>query len=133
MIGLNKKDKGELSGRYVALVAIMGVIFSTIIIRLGYLQVIKSEYYKEKATTKNSKTLSTIAPRGEISDRNGEILATNRQSFSIIFTETTTSNEEFFRTIDKVFNLLEKNDEKLSDTFQLKVNPFRLEISSEAS
>lgn len=127
---MNKKDNGELSGRYVALGVIMCMIFSAIVLRLAYLQIVKKEYYREKETAKNSKTISTIAPRGEIYDRNGEVLAANRQGFSIIFTETTTSKEEFFKTISDVFKLLEENNEKLSDNFPLKVNPFRLEVSS---
>lgn len=123
------KEKNRFN-RYTAFILIMCIIFTTIIIRLAYLQIFKTQYYKEKASSNRNKIISTTAPRGEIYDRNGEVLATNRQGFGLIFTETDENKADFYKTMEKVFGLLEENGEAISDTFELKVDPFRLETTS---
>lgn len=123
------KEKKKFN-RYTALIVIMCIIFTAIILRLGYLQIFKTQYYREKASNNKNKIISTTAPRGEIYDRSGEVLATNRQGFSLIYTETDENKAEFYKTMEKVFELLEGSGEVISDTFELQVNPIRLETTS---
>ena len=42
-------EKGEKFNRYNVLLVIMVAIFSTIIVKLYYLQVLNGQYYKDKA------------------------------------------------------------------------------------
>ena len=126
---MNKK-KGF--NRFTALVIIMMLLFSTIVARLSYLQVVSAEEYKELANNKSIRQIPEPAPRGDIIDRNGIKLATSKQSYMIVFMETEESKKEFFSTFKKVFNLLdssvrinekgEKEQEKVQDELDLKVN-----------
>jgi penicillin-binding protein 2 len=85
------------------------------------IQVVNGEIYRETANQKNHKIISTTAPRGEIIDRNGAILATSLQSYILIFTKTQESEESFFPTMDNVFKILDNNKEVQVDEFLLKV------------
>nr|WP_276575991.1 penicillin-binding transpeptidase domain-containing protein [Oceanirhabdus seepicola] len=107
----------------------MCLIFATIVGKLIYLQVFNVEVYREKANNGRHKVISNSAPRGNIYDTDGEILATNKQGFSLIFTETSESKENFFLTIKEVFAVLEENGEVLSENFPLKVDPIRFEFN----
>lgn len=114
------KNKNEFS-RFNALVIIMLITFSAIISRLVNIQVVNGEIYRETANQKNHKMISTTAPRGEIIDRNGAILATSLQSYILIFTKTQESEKSFFPTMDNVFKILDSNKEVQVDEFLLKV------------
>jgi len=53
-------------------------------LRLFQLQIIDYQKYKRLAKNNTSRTAITRAPRGIIYDRHGEILATSKQSLSVI-------------------------------------------------
>ena len=114
------KNKKEFS-RFNALVIIMLITFSAIISRLVNIQVVNGEVYRETANQKNHKIISTPAPRGEIIDRNGAVLATSQQSYILTFTKTQDSEASFFATMDNVFKILDKNKQVQVDEFLLKV------------
>lgn len=124
-----KKEKKKMT-RFGAIIIMMFMIFGAILTRLSYLQVVKKEYYEARANKNKHKILTTSSPRGDIYDRNGKVLARNKQGFSLIFTETDESRKEFFQTIDNVFKLLNENGEKIIDAFALKVEPYRLEFNT---
>lgn len=56
--------------------------------RLYYLQVVKGEYYDEKAENQRIRLIPIPAPRGAIFDRNGKILVDSRPTYNV-----TLSNE----------------------------------------
>ena len=114
------KNKKEFS-RFNALTIIMLLIFSAIISRLVNIQVVNGEINRETANQKNHKIISTAAPRGQIIDRNGAVLATSEQSYILIFTKTQESEDSFFPTMDNVFKILDDNKETQVDEFLLKV------------
>ncbi|WBW95863.1 penicillin-binding transpeptidase domain-containing protein [Oceanirhabdus sp. W0125-5] len=127
---LNRREvKGEKENlRYTAMIIIMLLIFGGIIARLINLQVINVNMYREYASTGSHTMISYSAPRGRIYDRNDEVLATNKLGYTLTFTETKESNKKFFDTMKEVFEILEKNGEKTTEGFQLKVDPIRFEF-----
>lgn len=134
--------KKKAVNRFTALLLCMILLFSILIARLSYLQIVNAEEYKELANNKSVRQIPETAPRGEIMDKNNILLATNKQSYTIVFMETEESRKYFFETFKKVFNLIdnskrmnekgEEEREKLQDEFDLKVNPFRFEFRSSA-
>ena len=44
--------------------------------------------------------------------QDGDILATNRQTYTLTFTETDESKKNFYTTIDKVYSILKENNRK---------------------
>ncbi len=126
-----KNRKKKKFDRYNALLIVMLAVFSVIIARLTTLQVIMGEEYAERANDEFIKNLSEKAPRGDIIDSEGNILATSVQSYNLVYVDTAEARKEIYNTIDKVNSLLEKAGESDSDAFELKLEPFRFEFSSE--
>jgi len=56
----------------------------TLILRLGWLQVLQYPYYRTQAIDNSTRVTFLRAPRGTIYDRHGNLLATNKQSLSMI-------------------------------------------------
>lgn len=54
-------------------------------LRLLQLQVLRNVYYEKIAERNRTQSIYQTAPRGRIYDRNGEVIATNRPSFSLIY------------------------------------------------
>ncbi len=134
MVKNNKKEK-KIS-RYTVFFITMAVIFTILIVRLLFLQVVMVEEYREEASKKHYKNVSKVAPRGDIIDRKGEVLATSKQSYALMFTETPESKEVFFDTMEKVFKILDENKISIVDEFPITVEPkfeFKFNAVDEAS
>ncbi|MBU3178863.1 cell division protein FtsI [Clostridium estertheticum] len=120
--------------RYNILYIIMLAIFIALGAKLYYLQVFKGDYYKAEAETVNSAKLVTVAaPRGLITDKNGIKLATEVPGYNLTYTSTadkSKDNIQLFTTLQKVFKILDDNKEVQTDSFELKINPYRFEFTS---
>lgn len=126
---MKSRKKRKEFNRYIAFIICMALIFTAILSKLIELQIKDVEYYREIADKNSHKIINKASPRGEIYDKEGKLLATNKQSYIITFTETEESKEKFYKTIDDVLKLLAENGEKLEDGFALKVDPFKLEFN----
>ncbi|QBD87836.1 penicillin-binding protein [Clostridium tetani] len=125
---MNKKKK-QLN-RYTAFFITIALVYSLIAYKLAYLQVVKSEQYKERANTTAITEIPDAAPRGNIIDRKGVVLATNKQSYMLVYNETPENKKYFFQTMDKLFQILNENKEQFQDELELKINPYRFEFKS---
>ena len=95
--------------------------------RLTYLMVFDAEYYQKKAEDLHERERDIKAARGEILDRNGKVLATNRTvcTISVIHSQI----REAETVIDNLSELLEMNSsevrkrvEKISSIERIKSN-----------
>ncbi|MEG0153396.1 MAG: penicillin-binding transpeptidase domain-containing protein [Cellulosilyticaceae bacterium] len=80
------------------------VIFSILLSRLFYVQLIKGDYYKTLAEEKGEKEIIEPAPRGKILDRNGEEIATSKQGYNITFSNYQGKTKEKKEVKDKRIN-----------------------------
>ncbi|MGL5245074.1 MAG: penicillin-binding transpeptidase domain-containing protein, partial [Sarcina sp.] len=117
----NNKKKDQKVDRFKILIIIMSIVFIAIFSRLIYLQVINYNNFKERANKRAIRFISTTAPRGKICDSNGKVLATNKQTYTLTFTEADESKKRFYNTIDKVNQMLTETGETMQDKFQLKL------------
>lgn len=129
-----KKDKGDV--RYTILYIIMFIILGTIVFRLLFLQVYKYDEYKEKADVSSTRFIAENAPRGIIYDSDGNILASNTQTYVLTYMEAEEATGAFYSTMAKVFNILKENNESFNDDLSLKINSegefyFDFKVSSE--
>ena len=69
---------------------LVGVVF---IIKLYNLQIIHGEEYRIQAESRTVRKTQVIAPRGEMLDRYGEVLATNREGFNIMIYRSKAESE----------------------------------------
>ena len=116
-----KKKKKKIS-RYTVLCIIMGIIFGIITLRLLYLQVFSYEEYKEKADVTSTRFVADKAPRGKIYDQKGNILATNKQTYTLTYTKTDDADKQFYTTMKELFKILDENGENIQDTLPLKID-----------
>lgn len=119
---INKPKKKKKISRYLGLNIIMFVVFGVILSKILYLQVYKYDDYKEKADVGSTRFISEKAPRGIIYDSEGNVLASNRQTYTLTYTQTTKADEEFYKTMDKVLGVLSQTGEKFADDLLLKLD-----------
>lgn len=119
---INKSKKKKKISRYVVFNIIMGIIFSVIVIKLVYLQVYKGQDYSEKADISSTRFIAEKAPRGKIYDSNGNVLATNVQTYALTYTKTDEADKKFYETVDSVLKILSENGEKFQDNLLLKID-----------
>ena len=108
-------DKGKVL-IHRSLIVAAGKIFLLLVIiaRLYYLQVYQADRYKMLADENRISTRLLIPPRGIIYDRNGEMLATNRQNFqAMIVAEQTPNVQETLNAFKKIMPLSEAEEERV--------------------
>ncbi len=82
-------DHTQNLGLRVGVIQILAFIMLSVLgARLYYLQVVRGEYYDEKAENQRIRLIPIPAPRGAIFDRNGKILVDSRPTYNV-----TLSNE----------------------------------------
>ncbi len=85
-----------------------------IIFRLYYLQVYQADKYKTLADENRISTRLLVPPRGLIYDRNGEVIATNRQNFqALIVAEQTPNLQETLDAFKKIMPLSEAEEQRI--------------------
>ncbi len=92
-------------------------LFLFLISGLFYMQIIKGEEYRAEADSKMYPAVKEQAPRGEITDRNGILLAGNKVSYSLNIIKEDMEPEEFNLCIMRILNVLDKNGVAFEDTF----------------
>jgi penicillin-binding protein 2 len=85
---LRSDERGPAMNNRLSLrIAIFGgfavVLFAVLFFRLWLLQVLDGEKYLAEAKNNRTRSYRVSAPRGEILDRNGEVLVTNRTSLAL--------------------------------------------------
>lgn len=77
-------DHFQSLGARVAVIQIIAFVLLTLLgVRLYYLQIVKGDYYAEKAENQRIRLIPIPAPRGAIFDRNGKILVDSRSTYNI--------------------------------------------------
>ncbi|SKC64488.1 penicillin-binding transpeptidase domain-containing protein [Maledivibacter halophilus] len=88
------------------------VIFFIIFVRLLNLTIVEGENRRERSENIRIKDISIVAPRGEIRDRNGVLIAGNIPSFTVQLVRSELPIEDLHEVAIKVIDILEENNEK---------------------
>jgi len=83
----------SLKKRLLAIFLLVSFVFVAIIIRLGYLQLIKGKWLQAKAVDQWTRELPLNAERGLILDTNGVALATNYSTYDVYVRPSMVDNE----------------------------------------
>lgn len=83
---MDKSEQSSQTRRFLVVTILFTVLLLGIVGRLYYLQVVRGDYYAGVAEDNRLRIISTDAPRGEIRDRNGVVLATDVPSFDVVVT-----------------------------------------------
>lgn len=105
-----KKIKAE-NKRFIVFYLICGVFFCAILSRLYLLQIVEGEENKKKSDSKLSLAVPVKAPRGEICDRFGRVLVTNKSGFYLAVEKINETEEERNRSILNALKILISHNE----------------------
>ncbi|MFZ2413257.1 MAG: hypothetical protein WAW16_03485, partial [Candidatus Cryosericum sp.] len=120
---MDKLQRSRQTRRYLAVTVLCTMVLLGIMARLYYLQVVKGAYYAGIAEDNRLRIISTDAPRGEIRDRNGVVLATDVPSFDIVVTTYDLKNSD--QELGVVAQLTGTKLQTLKDTVKkAAVGPF---------
>lgn len=106
------------------MLVLFSIMFSVLIYRAFYLQIVKSDYYLENYIQKAERTVTTSGTRGLIYDRNGIPLATNQLVYSVtIEDELNTRQKDYDKNLNniiyKLIQIIEKNGDTLNNDFSI--------------
>lgn len=111
------------------LLLLVALLFCVFGIRLWYLQIYKSEFYKERAQDNRTRQSSMFSPRGFIRDRNGILLAENTPAYALALIREDCS--DIPKTLDQVALWTGQARDELQKAFELgkrRTKPFEEQI-----
>lgn len=114
-----RRRETEYKKRFAVLYVIIGVMAFLLVGRLFSLQIINGAEYKEITSTRLTKTVPQQAPRGEILDRYGRPMVSNRTGYSITLTSIGQSNEELNETVYELLKICEREEQLYNDGLPL--------------
>ena len=122
-----------VKSRLFPITVVILVLFSILIHQLFVLQIQEGEEHMENFVYKSKKTLTIDSVRGNIHDCNGNLLAYNELSYSVVFSNDTaqtakakelgiSENELKNRIVYETIQILEKNGDELTLDFPIRLN-----------
>jgi len=117
--------------RYNILTVIVYVIGIILLIQLFNLQIVHGEEYLEKSSSRLTRETTIVAARGDILDRNGNVLAGTINQYSVEIYRSKIDIQTLNNTLLKVAIVLESNGDKYKDEFPVNINPTQFTISDE--
>ncbi len=129
--------RNVVKSRFFTVVLTYILLFSILIGRMFYLQIVKGETYDREASLQKQKTKTIRSARGKIYDCNGRLLVTNEQSYSITLEDSgeLSENKDKNAMIVKCIALIEKNGDELDVEFPItrtKKGKFRYNVNRAA-
>lgn len=110
--------------RFVILKIIMLILLAAIAVRLFDMQLINGERYNEAANNKLVTNIVAKAPRGEILDRYGEPLVTNKVGYSIVMQDVGLSNEEKNSMLKTLIDIMYETGCTFYDELPVSYSPY---------
>lgn len=110
-----------------ALCAMITIMLMVLCVRLGYLIIVKGEYYSKKARALQERERAITGIRGDILDRNGSVIATNETACNIsVIHNQITDEEAVIRTLSTELSMdeakIRKKVEKVTSIEKIKNN-----------
>lgn len=91
------------------------ILFSILIVRLGYMQIIEGEEYVSRLESTEVVPVNTSVPRGRIYDRYGRMLVDNQPEKAITYTKMqTTKTDEILEIAEKLAVLIEQPTDRVT-------------------
>ena len=123
-----KRHKKFIIPRTTVLIFIFAALSMVLIHRLFSLQIIHGQEYADNFSIMTTKTRTLKSTRGNIYDRNGQVLASNELSYSITledsgdYASNTERNRSLNGEIYKIIQIIESNGDTSSSDFRISVD-----------
>lgn len=109
------KYRASLSFRMNVLFFSIFILFSALIFRLGYLQIVNGENYVRALERTEEVAVNTSVPRGRIYDRYGRVLVDNEPENAITYTKMqSTTTEEMLDIAEQLAMLIEQPTKRVT-------------------
>jgi penicillin-binding protein 2 len=99
--------------RLAALGTVVIVLLGILIVRLWFLQVVGAQEFEARAVGNSVRTINIPAPRGNIVDRNGQVLAGSRLAWDIVALPQDLEGPEGDRTLRRIARVIGQPPAKL--------------------
>jgi penicillin-binding protein 2 len=119
----------KLNRRFMIIIFLIIAFFLVIMFRLASLMIAEGESHREYAENRIVKSISISAPRGEIRDRYGRLLAGSRPSFAVEITQNELGNEQINEISQQLIRILERNNDVYIDEFPIIHNGYRYQYT----
>lgn len=120
----------ESRPRFIMMLILIVLCFALFIIALINLQIGQGSYYKELSEKRISTTETVTAARGNVYDRNGELLITNRNGYNITISKALFQQTDQNQTILELLGILDTYDVTHNDSLPISKNaPYTLDRS----
>ena len=127
--------EGKNRVKYLVLIGVLVLFLITAVWRLVQLQIVQGAEYREMSERRLIRAISITAPRGEILDRYGHPLVTNRQGFFIRFqrlsvprAERDAANNDLNRAIHNLLQIAREENISYAQTFPITGPPFMFDF-----
>lgn len=119
------KLREKLFNRYSLMIYFLVLITTMLLFRLATLTIAQGDYYRDLSDNKRVKEVYTTAPRGEIRDRHGRLLAGNVPTFTVQllkdelnFGDRTVRNDSLLQLV----RLLESDGTEYANDYPVELN-----------
>lgn len=119
--------------RYNILSMLIYLIGLILIIRLFNLQIVHGEEYLAQANSRLTRETTVKAARGNIFDRNENLLAGNKIEYSLKIYKSKIDNKDLNTTILNTVKILESNQDTYNDNFPISINPIQFKYQKQES
>ncbi len=117
--------------RFIILKLVIAIMFAAVVWKLFDLQIIKGDQYNEVANTRLTTNIVEKAPRGEILDRYGTKLVSNKVGYSVVMQKTEMSDAELNDVIKNVVDVLYSNQCDYYDNLPISFAPYSFQFEDE--
>jgi len=108
-----KKKRNPIPLRVNLIFFMVFLLFSALILRLGFVQIVYGDDYKNEVEKKEDVVISTSVPRGEMYDRTGKIIVSNVGKNAITYTNWKKySAEEMRDTAEELAKIIKMDSDK---------------------
>ena len=107
--------------RYIQVLGFLLILAIILMVRLFMLTGMQHGKWAQISDDMSERSIYVEAPRGEIFDRYGRLLAGNQQSFSVRISGSGLSKEELNHNIQTLIGILDKNGDTFEDNFPIVI------------
>ncbi|UTI41734.1 penicillin-binding protein 2 [Niallia sp. RD1] len=110
-----KKKKKTIPVRLNIIFFFVFLLFSALILRLGFVQIVYGEDYKRELEKTEDVTVNTSVPRGKMYDATGKVIVDNVAQKAITYTNSGVKQEEMLETAELLSKYIIKDTKKVTE------------------
>ncbi len=124
-------DNKGIRGRFIFIYVFLAAFAVICVARLFNLQIVNGDEYQEKAKNRIIRASTIKAPRGEIMDRYGVPLVTNKMGYYISIQDVGSGDKDLNETISRLIDICREDEIDYFDDFPISKAPYKFTISGD--